>query len=226
MNFVELSMGSGAEPRQFLAFARHDLAGVHAGRLANALSNAKRAIDGQVDRILIAFGAYRRSAGFPAKLAILETLGIATPGILRRVNANRNRLEHQFRLPRAREVEDAVDVAMLFLDSTDFVLNRFPEDVALGNMPDDPSEGDLPEHMWPCITLRYRPKQRCFAIYPEYAGGSPPDRLRRPQLVHKNSPEFRPLVAFVVSVRRRYGADEALGKLCGHPAKAINIWGM
>jgi hypothetical protein len=108
----------GIPAHEFLTYAWRDLAQGDNHGLVNALSNAKRAIDQQVNTILRALRQRPHRLVFPEKLKALEECGVTTPGILRRLNRTRNELEHAFSLPERERVEDAVDTAWLFLKAT------------------------------------------------------------------------------------------------------------
>jgi hypothetical protein len=54
---------------------------------------------------------------FTSKVASLLSLGVVVPRILNKIVRLRNMLEHEFHLPKQTEVEDAVDVATLFLEA-------------------------------------------------------------------------------------------------------------
>jgi hypothetical protein len=122
-------------PDEFIAFAKADLQLGNARGLVNALSNAKRAIDCQADVFILATGLNpqelgrqlgqtgitlladgRRTDG-PLKFRLLQTLGVATPAIVARMRKLRNALEHDYRKPRRNEVNDAIDVAELFVQA-------------------------------------------------------------------------------------------------------------
>lgn len=62
---------------------------------------------------------------FPTKLDKLNQLGIIAPRILKKINHIRNLLEHQYKIPKKEEVEDAIDVAMLFIEYTNKFIYRF-----------------------------------------------------------------------------------------------------
>lgn len=85
--------------------------------LVNALSNAKRAIDCQVTNILHGFGISIPKQ-FPTKLEKIASLGLVAPRIVKKIIRLRNLLEHEFHNPQLTEVDDAVDVATLFLEAT------------------------------------------------------------------------------------------------------------
>lgn len=104
-------------PSEYLRYAEDDLLVGRSHGLVNALSNAKRAIDCQVTNILQGLGLSVPKQ-FPAKLEKISTLGLATPRIVKKVVRLRNLLEHEFHNPQLSEVEDAVDVAVLFIEAT------------------------------------------------------------------------------------------------------------
>ncbi len=104
-------------PQEYLRFAEADLSVGGSHGHVNALSNAKRAIDCQVTNILQGFGLSIPKQ-FPAKLEKISALGLVAPRIVKKIVRLRNLLEHEFHDPNASEVEDAVDVASLFLEAT------------------------------------------------------------------------------------------------------------
>jgi hypothetical protein len=113
------------EAEEFLRFAEKDLAQGDEHGLVNALSNAKRAIDGQVDKVLGCFGLLSRR-NFPQKMAMLRDMGIIAPRIVNKVVKARNYLEHEYQAPVQEQVEDALDIALLFVTSLDRALSFFP----------------------------------------------------------------------------------------------------
>jgi hypothetical protein len=107
----------------FFRYAKSDFRSRSRHGRVNALSNAKRAIDCQIDSLLFAFGLLGRSRrqhwNFPAKMKTLKDIGVVTPTILRKIVRRRNVLEHEYHSPSNGEVEDALDVAELFIEYTD-----------------------------------------------------------------------------------------------------------
>jgi hypothetical protein len=118
--------------REFLEFAEHDLRNEYGHHLINSLSNVKRAIDCQIDSLLFGFGMLEISRkdrwSFPKKIDFLNYIGIISPRILKRINQKRNLLEHEFKKPLKSEVEDALDVAILFTEYTERFLVRALKD--------------------------------------------------------------------------------------------------
>jgi len=124
------------DSNEFLRFAEIDLAEGTTRGLINALSNAKRAIDCQVDKVLGCFGLLSRR-NFPQKMDLLRSMGIVAPRIVNKVVKARNYLEHEFKIPEQEQVEDAIDIANLFITSLDRALHFFPEHYDLGTIIDD-----------------------------------------------------------------------------------------
>lgn len=119
-NQEDIETGLEISPREYLRFAEYDLNANYDHHLVNSLSNSKRAIDSQLDSLLIGFGLSKRAAKwkFPAKVNYLNDIGIISPRILNKINKKRNFLEHEYKKPNAEEVEDALDVAVLFINYT------------------------------------------------------------------------------------------------------------
>ncbi|WP_341840499.1 hypothetical protein [Chitinophaga caseinilytica] len=125
------------QPYEFLRFAEQDLAAEYDHKLINALSNAKRALDSQVDTLLIGFDFYQQAKNktwsFPKKLEIIQKLGILAPRVLRKINTTRNLMEHDFVKPQIDKVEDFVDITSLFLASTDKYIMNLPGECEFEN---------------------------------------------------------------------------------------------
>lgn len=121
------------QPSEFIKYAELDIQEISNHGLVNALSNAKRAIDCQVDSVLGCFGLLSRR-NFPQKMEILSKMGIIAPRIVNKVVKARNYLEHEFRQPEREQVEDAVDIATLFCTSLDKELRNFHSDFYLGTI--------------------------------------------------------------------------------------------
>ena len=124
-------------PHDFLKYAEYDLSHDYEHNIINALSNSKRALDCQVDSLLLAFGFYNKSQekfwGFPTKLEIVQKIGLIAPRILNKINKQRNLLEHQFIKPTKEQVEDMLDISMLFIASTDRYVLKFVPYVEIKN---------------------------------------------------------------------------------------------
>lgn len=102
---------------QYLDYARRDFAAGHEQGLINAMGNSKRAFHLMVDTLLDAYGllAQNRRCHFVQKLELLDRCELISLRILRRLNSERNAMEHEFRAPNAEDVADAIDVCHLLL---------------------------------------------------------------------------------------------------------------
>lgn len=135
-------------PRQFLQFAEYDLNNRYEHHLVNSLSNIKRTIDCQLDSLLFGFGLFQKSKkerwNFPKKVDTLSQVGIISPRILEKINQKRNLLEHEYRTPEKGQVEDALDVATLFIAYTEkFLFNALTECRPFHDIKEDAFEVEL-----------------------------------------------------------------------------------
>ncbi|MDD3421460.1 MAG: hypothetical protein PHS47_04075 [Methanocellales archaeon] len=116
-------------PFDFIEFAEKDLKEKTDKNLINALGNIKRAIECQIDILITFCGKYKQSSdekwSFPKKIEYLENLGFVAPSILKKINTKRNKLEHYYRIPKKEDVQDAFDIALLFLKSTEKFQDNF-----------------------------------------------------------------------------------------------------
>lgn len=96
----------------------------------NALSNIKRAIECRIDELLYNYCLHIKSKkeewNFPKKVEVLTNLGLIAPRILTKINRQRNLLEHEYINPSQDNINDALDVAILFLSYSDNFLNMGP----------------------------------------------------------------------------------------------------
>lgn len=139
----------------FLDFARRDIQDPTTRGLANALTNAKRAIANRVDTLLYAQGmrgfAKRNNWGFPAKIAKLSEIGISTPNVLQNLpNRKRNILEHEYMIPdKIEEIQDVIDIAELYVGNTEKYVEPGVIQAILGSSSDSPEPGESLARMIP-----------------------------------------------------------------------------
>ena len=118
-------------PAEYVRFSRTDLKQGGQRGLVNALGNAKRSLHCQVDSILFCACLWpqMQHSNFPHKIERVAAMGIATAGVLRRINQHRNEVEHEYALPKDRAwLEDLVDTVDLFVRGTDrFARTRYWE---------------------------------------------------------------------------------------------------
>ena len=111
--------------KEFLTYAKSDFKENDEKGLINALSNAKRAISNRMDEMIKLSCLQRISSknrwNIPTKMDKLSAIGIFAPGLLqRKITSMRNLLEHEYIKPKdSQEVEDVIDIAELFLKSTE-----------------------------------------------------------------------------------------------------------
>ncbi|GAK61227.1 hypothetical protein U27_01126 [Candidatus Vecturithrix granuli] len=110
---------------EFLQFAERSLEIGNKQGLIDCLTNAKRAIDCQIDKLLACFGYEFKKYSIHQKIDLLNKLGVIVPRILRKVRSKRNFLEHEYLCPTQEETEDALDIATLFVYASNSSLEPF-----------------------------------------------------------------------------------------------------
>jgi hypothetical protein len=120
-------------PDDFLEQAEQDYEAGGNAALLNSITNAKRAIRSQIDKVIycLGFDATRMKIG--RKMELLRETGFVAPRILRRVDNARNLLEHEYRSPSIQEVEEALDLAALFIEATNRSISPMGTTFAMGN---------------------------------------------------------------------------------------------
>lgn len=108
----------------YLKSAERDLQHEDNSGNINALTNAKRAIDCQLEALIAKFGLLKKKT-FPERTSQLQRIGLVAPRILQKVNKTRNFLEHEFKVPERSATEDAVDIATLFVKLTNSIFYDF-----------------------------------------------------------------------------------------------------
>lgn len=125
------------DPKDFLAQAEFDFSSEFMGHELNCITNAKRAIVCQMDQILLTFGYKSNSWNIPKKVSKIKGLGLIVPRILSKVSNARNLLEHECRKPNNIEVEEALDIATLFVSLSQSIIEPFQDQMTFFN-PSDP----------------------------------------------------------------------------------------
>lgn len=150
----------------FSNFSNRDLESDGSHGLVNALSNAKRAIDCQVDAILKTF-KIKKKRGFPGKVEQFNELGLVAPRILNRVIRQRNYLEHEYVLPDRERVEDAVDTATLFVAVTNRIYRMFPQEISIG---EGDEMGGIIQYDHNCMNLSFDEKNGKISVKGYFEG--------------------------------------------------------
>lgn len=122
-------------PRDFLSYSKQDFKTNDKRGNVNALTNAKRAIDCQTDKIFSSLGLDPSSfpsvieefksqtsplkKDLPIKLRFLQAIAFAPAEIISNPRLLRNKLEHYYKKPSDEEVSSAIELAELFILATD-----------------------------------------------------------------------------------------------------------
>lgn len=132
-------------PKDFLNYGKLDIKQNDRRGLINSLTNAKRAIDCQTDKILLSFGidpndfptvindyiskstSSPSKRDLPARLRLLQALNFAPAEIVTNVRSLRNKLEHYYREPTNNDASNAIELAELFILATDSKLKGMLE---------------------------------------------------------------------------------------------------
>jgi hypothetical protein len=113
-------------PSEFLEFAENDLKQKGPQATGNALANAKRALDCQLDYFLLTYGltdvSNKQAWSTSKKISLMDDLGIVPQSILHRVNKARNDFEHRYEMPSLITAENSIDIVGLFVAATDLYL--------------------------------------------------------------------------------------------------------
>ncbi|GGK74636.1 hypothetical protein ACD591_06965 [Rufibacter glacialis] len=130
-------------PKEFLSFSKQDFKIDDKRGRVNALSNAKRAIDCQIDKIFWCFGMdpakypdavnlFIKSSNnvssrkdIKPQLMFLQAMGFAPASIIANTRNLRHKLEHYYKAPSYEQVSEAIDLAELFISATDSKLVRW-----------------------------------------------------------------------------------------------------
>lgn len=124
-------------PRDFLDFAEKDFeTSLSTHSLVNATSNLKRAVDCQIDSLLLTMNLddfYRKKRlGVDRKLGFLEKSGLFRSRSIEKLNHLRNRLEHHYELPKIEDVEVYYDLVVAFVTVLEGVMPLIATNSNLG----------------------------------------------------------------------------------------------
>lgn len=123
-SFVRLEHATPVTPKEYLKFADKDLLLADAHGLVNALSNAKRAINCQVTSLLAVLGL-PDTGDLQAKFQQFESIGVLVPRVSKKIYKLESLLDKQFCKPGTEDVEEAINIATLFVEATEKVFQEF-----------------------------------------------------------------------------------------------------
>jgi hypothetical protein len=107
----------GPDPKDYLDFARKDLAQRSSSGAINAVANAKRAIHLSIESFLQVYCLQKVVVRkpFPVVLELLSELGAFPVRLVNSLNRRRNLIEHEYEQPSHEEAHDLVEIAELFV---------------------------------------------------------------------------------------------------------------
>jgi len=141
--YIHCDAGSGStfefevNPKNYLKFAKKDIDSNDVRGRINAITNAKRAIDCQTDKILSIFKIdidralpqaasefiklvnHKQNTGEKHNLKFIEALGIAPISLISKVRRLRHGLEHFYKSPSKEEADEAIELAELYINATE-----------------------------------------------------------------------------------------------------------
>jgi len=139
------------EPEEYLSYAKLDFESKKPHARINAITNAKRAIDCQVDSIIDYLGLTANNQKLqqivcdtlshplrdvkPFKLQLIAYLNIAPITLISRIRRIRNQVEHQYKMPKNKEVFESIEMAELFVSATQNSMKDHPDTIYFSNNP-------------------------------------------------------------------------------------------
>ncbi|WP_196233294.1 hypothetical protein [Paenibacillus polymyxa] len=108
-------------PRDYLQFAELELESTKHNHLSliNCVSHIKRAMDCQIETFFYSYNLYtffkNKRLGIDKKLEFLRESGVFSSRSLSRLNSIRNKMEHEFEVPKIQDIELYYDLVSAFI---------------------------------------------------------------------------------------------------------------
>jgi hypothetical protein len=164
-------------PKDFLRFSKQDLKTDDKRGSINALTNAKRAIDCQTDKVFFSIGIdpnkfpsvienfIAKSKKLPQKdlpirLRFLQAINFAPAKIIADARQIRHNLEHFYKRPSNDEVSRAIELAELFIQSTESKLRAMMDFSITDTEKYLQNEGRL----WESLYIKFNSQKGVFSI--------------------------------------------------------------
>lgn len=235
-------------PKDFIRFSKQDFITNDKKGLINSLTNAKRAIDCQIDNTLEAFGIVPdnikkasqsliqdikfHNKDLPYKLKLIQALGLSPSNLTAKVRNLRNKLEHYYKVPNASEIEEAMEIAELFILSIEsktkilddqFIITStgFERDDILKALKTKKYNLTNPNHFKTQVYIHYSPYQRKINIIPIKKS----KKLKKISLTSKDTLYYY-LIRLINHLDEQVECEEDLKLLlkhCEHPIPLKNI---
>jgi hypothetical protein len=236
---VEFDSGTGHEnpfelkARDFLRFAKTDFKSNNKKGNINALTNAKRAIDCQIDTAFTLFGIQYdsipessnkiieltglKSFDLPHKLKLIQALDFAPSGLISKTRTLRNKLEHYYKNPEEEEVKDAIELAELFVLSIESHIKIIEDSFSIT----DKKKHNESPYINNCIKVDfdYEEKNISLAFYKER------DKIETIML-NQNDETFYALVKIINNMHEEIEMEDSIKiflKIIEHPIPEKNI---
>ena len=152
------------EPEDFLEQAEEDYERGGSSSLLNSIHNSRRAVRCAIDRAVTCVGFDPRVMSVKQDLALLSDIGFLTPSILRRVSDTRNLLEHEYQLPSKEAVEEALDLASLFVEATSRNLEQIAS-FSIGNRDESLWESPFGDFFRNQVAFGFEAYNSAFRVY-------------------------------------------------------------
>lgn len=178
------------KPKEYLQFAKNGINRPTNESLINSLTNAKRAIDAQVDALICSLGfdykkfdktnnypntkafikkIYKKknNDGITEKIKLLNILGLAPTLLISETRYLRNKVEHEYIIPEIDEVNKAIEIADLFINSTNRKFQISFVSFIIGNIcnVNRTSDSKIEDIRFPYIHFEFDMyKQKCILI--------------------------------------------------------------
>ncbi|WP_018609834.1 hypothetical protein [Uliginosibacterium gangwonense] len=104
-------------PFDYLEFAEQDLSKDTTSSRIGCVSNLKRATECEMDTLIHILGLTKHVKSFPKKLEFVSNVGLISPRSLDKLNRIRNKMEHEYAVPKLSELEAYFDLASGFVYS-------------------------------------------------------------------------------------------------------------
>ncbi|MES2287819.1 MAG: hypothetical protein V4547_19180 [Bacteroidota bacterium] len=165
-------------PKEFLNYSKQDFKSNDQKGNINALTNAKRAIDCQTDKLFYSIGLDPNNfpnniveefisksknspkKDLPIRLRLLQAINFAPAKIVSDVRQIRHALEHHYKNPSDEEVSGAIELAELFIQATDSKLRNMVE----FGLTDRPKSILSDGHIWDSIWFHYKSDADIFEV--------------------------------------------------------------
>ncbi|MGD0794658.1 MAG: hypothetical protein ABR958_03570 [Dehalococcoidales bacterium] len=230
-------------PDDFLKFAKQDLQNKDERGIINAITNAKRAIDCQVDTLLSCIG-YKPNTDLPQnvkdyikkqssssnetvniteRIKLVSCLEAAPSKLISKIRGIRNLLEHEYSLPTIEQAYEAIELATLFIGTINNVLHTFIDDFEISS-----EEIKLEEdsRLWKNVMyVTYHDDDNCFHL-------GTTDKVKqykkKPDRILKTETQYLELIRLNIAIGISGNIEDALYGLiqtikCNIPKNKIKV---